>query len=237
MKTLRPSPSSHSAFTFTCTLTCALALILTASLVGFSPSSWAASDDYESFDSIVRGLSRGSSRVASPRPQDPMEQVQFHGGVALITTLVQVREEVDRAYTSGLLKGVEASLGIDLFTPRWVAEGALRSFTSDKLDPGVYASLKEFDLKFVHRIPRSLNSHYRFGSGLSARYLDLTFRSPEQETVKDFNTPAALVFLGGHGVISRHLSAGFEVSYRLPLVSDTADLGGLSASLRLDSQF
>ncbi len=200
-------------------------------------SSFNMSEDYESFDSIVRGLSRSRSAPAVDlRPQDPLEQVQFHGGVALATTLVQVQTQ-GLPFSTALLRGVEASLGIDLFTPRWVAEGALRSFAEERAQKDLYVSLKEFDLKFVHRIPKSTHSHYRFGAGLSARYLDMSQKSADRTLRQEFNTPAALVFLGGHTVISRHLSAGAEVSYRAPLVGETADKGGASASLRLDSQF
>jgi hypothetical protein len=135
------------------------------------------------------------------------------------------------------LQGVEAVLGIDLFTQRWIAEGALRAFNQQEYSNSE-VSLKEFDLRLVHQIPISRGIEARFGGGMSARYVSFSGLPSEVTGVSsEYSTPASVVLLGLQARFSHVIGLSADVSYRSRLINDTVDKGSMDGSIRLSGSF
>ena len=80
------------------------------------------------YDSIVRDLSSSTSQLETPLvSSDPFAQLLFHGGLGYATSYIIVDPE-NGPVINGVLKGIEFSLGIDLLSRNWMAEGAVRAF-------------------------------------------------------------------------------------------------------------
>ena len=205
-------------------------------LVTLSTSALAQSgDDYVGYDSIVNDLT-ASTRAPQIRSRDPFDLIEIHGGFGLVTSHTTISTANGESF-SGFQKGFEASLGIDLFSPRWMAEGALRSFSSTQLEKGAYASLNEFNLRVLYRNPVSRLVRLRMGVGVAARYMELKINKASGAEKQDFSTPASILSIGLEAAISRNLSVGAEVAYRSALITDTADSEAADATLSLGAHF
>lgn len=197
----------------------------------------AGEDDVVGYDSIIEELSSSRTSAESYRPQeDPLANVMIHGGAGYATSYINLNPEKGEKI-SGLLKGFEATFGIDLFSRDWIAEGAVRSYQSEELDRETQISMKEFDLKVVHRseLARALSA--RVGGGLAARYLTVERRVSEEILKPQYTTPSSLIFVGFQAHISPRISLGSDLSYRNSLIDDSIDQSSLDASLRLDAHF
>lgn len=204
-------------------------------LVLISPLTMAEVNDENevSYDGILAELSSNSSSALGEDP-DPFAHVLIHGGFAFATTWVSA-EPQDHDHVNGLLKGVEASFGIDLFSRHWLAEGAIRSFDQERLDNTARVSLKEFDLKGIYRENLSRYLILRLGLGLSARYMNYT-PLDGSPTLKQ-TTPSSVAMLGFQAPLTKVLSLGIDVSMRTPLIEETFDKTAMDAVLRADAHF
>lgn len=198
-----------------------------------STSAWAQSsdEDYVGYDTIVDDLT-ASTRTPQVKSGDPFDLISIHGGFGLVTSHLSLDLADGKSY-SGFQKGFEASLGIDLFSPKWMAEGALRSFSSSQVEKGIYASLSEFNLRLMYRNPVGRLVRIRLGLGVAARYLELKTADQRQE----FSTPASILSVGLEAALSRNLSVGAELAYRSALITETADKGAADATLSLGAHF
>jgi hypothetical protein len=206
--------------------------VLFFTLVNIGTLAWADESEYDevSYDSLVSELTQiNTSR--SERQVSPFEDVRIHTGVSLVTAMTNVvlRDEKLTSINSGM----QLSLGIDLFSKYWIAEGSLRSF--DDYNSGKQTiTLKEFDMKFLHSVPVSSYNIYG-GLGLSARYLYL--HNNETNAQNDYSTPASIVFLGFNKELGKSVSVGAECSRRATLISDTPDKTAYDLSLRMNAYF
>jgi hypothetical protein len=224
-----------------------------------APSTFAQSFDEESqfgYDYIVRELSRGETSLRTPAYRDPFSEVKIHLGVAFLSSHINV-DPSDRKSFSGFHRGFEANFGIDLFTPLWIAEGVVRSFSPQKLGQDTVA-LKEFELRLIRRYAIASGLTWRLGGGLSARYLDVTSAAtagtgPESggaiattaasdgsslgRTSSRFTTPASVITTGIEMRFTDILGLGLEVSYRSALIDETADRQSVDAGFRIAGRF
>ena len=209
-------------------------LLLTISLLPFVAHAQ-LDNDHISYEGILSELSSSSKAPLSPTQNtDPFASIMLHGGVGLVSSYLNVGTK--SSSLSGLLTGVEASFGIDLFSSYWLAEGSIRSFGSDQIAKDLHISLREFDLKLIHRNPLNQHMLMRFGTGLSARYMDASGPLiPEGRLMQ--TTPAMILMLGLQAYLTRGVSLGADLSYRNPLIEETIDRSSLDASLRLDAHF
>ncbi len=210
-------------------------LILTLFLVlGLVPTSGAATDDDESsmgFDSIVKDLtSSRSSIVQTDNDVDPFDLVLIHFGVGLVSSYLSYEAAVGPV--SGVQQGFQATLGIDLFSKNWQAEGAVRSFAETEINK-TRASLHEFDLKIVYSFTSHSSLAPFMGLGVAARYLDVI----ENDKNSKYTTPASILFLGSSFNLSENVAIGGEVSYRRPLIDETAERSAVDLALRLNTNF
>lgn len=188
------------------------------------------------YDSIVEELRSGSSSSYKMGNPDPFASVLIHGGVALTSSYLSLSTP-DSKPVFGMLRGFEASFGIDLLSRNWLAEGAVRSFGNDNLDKNHQASLKEFDLKVVYKSSFSRLLRMRVGAGIAARYL--TFKRVESGKYIDtkYTTPSSILFVGLEAPLSRRFSIGSDLSLRSAMIDETIDRSTVDASVRLDAHF
>lgn len=187
-------------------------------------------DDQFGYDYIVKELSQSRSSYGDSR--DILSNVMIHGGVALSSSHLSLNLPTG-AKDSGFLQGFEASLGIDLFSKYWLAEGAVRSFSSGHFGTSE-VDLQEFDLRIVHRSYFGRYFRIRAGFGLAARYLNY---KASGEASRDYTTPSSIFLIGAVGQITRNFSVGAELTARNSMVGDTIDDQAFDAAIKLGTHF
>ncbi len=244
---MKTSKNAFLAFvSFTLTL---LPLLLCGPLVqaaGLASGSVSeANDDEIAYEEIVKDLSsdvskeqrraaavENSSRASARRsgPQQSLDDVMIHGGVGFTQMFSTVNYGGDRTHVAQ--RGIQATLGIDLFSDNWLAEGSARNFSS--YDYGsTNVALKEFDLKVVYHSKFAPKLGMKFGGGIAARYLEVANSSGSNT----FTTPAS-VFTGGIELLAaRNLTLSGEVSARTALISETVDKNSYDMTVRIDANF
>ncbi len=130
--------------------------------------------------------------------------------------------------------GIQLSLGIDLFSDNWYAEGSLRSYNDASFSGGTL-SLKEFDLKIVYQTSSTSGLRYKFGSGLSARYLDIYYTINGK--TYEYSTPSSILLTGIESKLTNLVGISLELSKRTSLIGETTDSGAIDFLVRLDSHF
>lgn len=220
-------------------------LIVTILILPFTFIQAYAVEDYANYNEIISELSRPKNQINQKIKADLYSGLNIHAGASYITTNISVYDKnIKKA--QGTLSGIEASLGIDLFSAYWSAEGALRAFKTQQ-DKNHEFNLKEFDLRIVYRNYITRRVKLRTGFGIAARYLNITDLSSLNalREIKAFavtkkykyTTPASILFLGIENYITDSLSLGVEVSYRASLIDETADQSSLAGSFKLETHF
>jgi hypothetical protein len=217
-----------------------LATITTAPAHGFSYND---DDELLGYDMIIKDL---QSKTSAPLPnsstsraqkyalsedQDPLGNVLIHAGVG-VSALVQTIKLPSGNHSYLNQKGFQATLGIDLFSDNWIAEGAARSF-GDSEDKVNTSSIKEFELKILYH--RKINPQLgaRLGGGVSGRYLTIQ----RLDGTLDYTTPTSVATMGLELFLSDSLSLAFEVSGRQSLIGETIDHSSADGTLRVDTHF
>ncbi len=158
----------------------------------------------------------------------------MHAAVGFVSSRLNMK--TPDTYKSGQsLSGAEVVFGIDLFSPTWMAEGAVRSY-----NPETYADtdiqLKEFDLRVAHQDLLRGRLDYRLGAGMSARYLSFG-KALGADINQEYTTPASVFFAGLQARLTDQIGVAAEVAYRGSLIDDTVDRGSIDGSLRMTGTF
>lgn len=189
----------------------------------------------ESYEDLVKRLNQRRAQVSaatiSQNEANPLDDLTIHTGFGLITSTFNVRENGDNSQFN--LQGFQLSAGIDLFSPNYVAEAAVRNF-GQQTQSVETDSFREIDLKAMYRQPSRPNDlGYRFGTGIATRYLSVSrpgFSSDE-------TNPAMILFGGLEASFSRSFGLGVELGYRRVLASNTTDQNSMDLTIRLDGFF
>lgn len=210
-------------------------LLCLATFVQITVDTCFAADDesYSGYESIIKELSASHYSHVNQTAK-PNEVIRFHAGVGMITS----RLSLD--LPSGLpdattLRGYEARFGIDLFSPNWIAETAVRTFDPEPI-LNTQLSLREFDLLIVYNNEIGRPLHFNIGGGISARYLDLQGQIAN-DIAPSNTTPASILTAGISARFTPQISMGAQVSLRSPIVQETIDRGSLDGSIRLSGRF
>jgi hypothetical protein len=197
-----------------------------------------AEEDFIGYDAIVSELNRqttsprqGSSR-AKLASSDPFENVLIHAGVGYTTLSQKVNLTPEQSLDINQ-RGIQASLGIDLFTPYWIAEGSARSFVESQEETARVA-IQEFELKIIHKDRLFKRLGYRAGLGLTARYL--TIQQIGEKPI-EFTTPSTVGTIGMDFYLSELVSLGAEINARTAMISETIDRNSVDATVRFDTHF
>lgn len=224
-------------------------LVLAISLITTNVHAYEDEDSVMNFDEIVSQLSQpNTSKYQFSRTgKDPFENVLIHGGVSFISSSITMGG-YGIENMSAFHKGVEASMGIDLFSKNWSAEGAVRSFGPQSSNNTEYR-LKEFDIKIIYRNHLAYKSKWKLGFGVSSRYLTvkslpqnnidevILMNSAPKATEQKFTTPASILSIGTEGYVTDTISIGVEIAYRNSLIEETADISSLEAAFKVEGHF
>ncbi len=187
--------------------------------------------DEVSYDDLINQISKKRSRVSESTNPSILDDITLHAGFGLLTSAMEVNE-INR-HTQLQLNGFQLSFGIDLFSPNWVAEGAIRNFGTGSAGTQNY-SFRELDMKVLYRAPlQSSDLGLRLGAGLATQYLSMT----DVGTYIDESAPASILFGGIEGKVNRNFAIGAEIGYRSSLLNSAANRDSLDLTLRLDSFF
>jgi hypothetical protein len=207
-------------------ITLASLLLLVTTLVG--------AQEYEevSYADLVQKLNRKKTSLKSLDESHSLDQIMIHAGAGLVSGLAtytyggseQVRQH----------SGIQLSFGIDLFSPSWMAEAALRNFGTGQSGTET-RSLRETSMKIYYRSLSQKSTRLRFGTGIATRYLKVS---------DDFNglainetTPAFLGSVGIDSYINKNFSLGIEGMFRTAMLGSTFDKNSFDLMLRFDTYF
>lgn len=209
-----------------------LILILSLTLVqtpGF------ATENLSGYEEILRELKlseKTSLDEMNPLKEDP---IRIHGSVGVVAGRVGLSVPAGLS-SSQSLQGVEAVMGIDLFSKRWLAEGALRSFEAEPYS-STELSMREFDLRVIHQIPLMKTIEVRWGLGMAARYLNFSETLSNYQLKNEYSTPASILLTGLRFHFNHVIGISADASLRSRLVNDTIDKGSFDTSIRLTGSF
>ncbi|MAV91161.1 MAG: hypothetical protein CL676_07045 [Bdellovibrionaceae bacterium] len=219
-----------------------LKTFLAATLVFFAASPAFAEEDSESFthwDEIVRGLRSNAQEIPAAPSEEGynMDDIQIQAGVGASFSYINLVGDPNYA-ASGLLKGVSLQFGIDLFHPEIQAEGTFRNFTSESLSKTTKAQARDFELRLVHSKRLSHGTRFRVGTGLMARYLDVSSRDSSGQSIhKQDSSPSALFLLGVGRQFGRSLFLGPDLSYRTSLSRESLDQNSVDVHFKVNAVF
>lgn len=191
-----------------------------------SRASASTTDDEIGYDTLVKELS-----TDMPVDGDMFANVEIHFGAALANSMTTIVPKGAGTLYSAQ-RGVQASLGIDLFSRHWLAEGSFINYIDRKVDD-YDIRLKEFDLRVIYRTRLDGPIGMRLGGGLAARYLTLETGGASET----FTTPFSVISGGLETYLVKNFSIGAEVAARTTMTYETPDHSALDLTLRFDGHF
>ncbi len=203
-----------------------------------APTLVQAQEDDGHFDKVVAELKAALNEEQEPAPKrdTDFEDTQIELGGALAGNYLTIGDN-GAPEGSAMMKGFDLHFGIDLFSPHWVAEAGFRSFGAEKMASNYSASLQEYELRIVHKSDLQKKLQLRAGAGMSALLLKTMDSRDGRYSESLDEAPGWVALIGLDKVVTPKLSLGPELSFRSPLVHDTATRTSLDASLRLDFHF
>ncbi|RME17864.1 MAG: hypothetical protein D6797_01540 [Bdellovibrio sp.] len=212
-------------------------IVLVLLFLAVSPVMASTDTSFSGYEQIIQDLSRSTKKL--PRSShsninDPFDQVEIHTGLAFTSSYTSLKE---KDFQSALMSGIQLSLGIDLFSPFWVAEGTMRSVNGKDAQKNIETSLKTFDLRFLYHNQLSSKVHYKVGAGIGAQYLKVQSLSLHQNLEINDSTPSVLFVTQLSIPFSSAVSLGSEIIYQKALIEETINSNSLDASIRLDFHF
>lgn len=191
----------------------------------------ATNDEYEevSYESLLNQLSAKKPKAPT---RNALDDTKIHAGIGYVGSTVGLRVDNQEFYR--YQDGLQLSLGVDLFSPKWAAEGAFRNF--GRTTTGTSAvSLREFDLKVFRQERGPAGWGYRLGGGLASRYM--RYEDTARNTNISASTPSSIFFLGITSKLTDQVYFVAEASFRSSLVGDSIDRRGADIGSFLDIEF
>lgn len=218
----------------------ALAILLATSL-GLASTAHAAIEDDEdasvdNYDTILNQLNKetakSTARIGGAPGTSPFDDVWIHAGIGLAGLVQEVTFDDGSTYTLNN-RGIQAALGIDLFSEHWLAEGTARSFGEND-DNANRASVQEFELRVIYKDRLAPKANFKFGGGLSGRYL--TLKRVGQAPI-EYSTPMSIATTGLEFYLADRISVGVDFNGRFAMIGETLDKNSFDATLRMDTHF
>ncbi|MBX9767067.1 MAG: hypothetical protein K2X47_07345 [Bdellovibrionales bacterium] len=208
-------------------------LVLTEPTVAAN-SLWTDVEEGTPYDTLVQKFSRNETRLIQPSG-DWLDRARIHLGVGVVNSVYSVAHiSGGRVQVSG--SGFLASLGMDLFSPRWIAEGSIVSYGSQNSDRAE-VTLREFDLRLIYRtLPTGLFGVKLFG-GLAARNLRINHYGVARDAIRDYTTPSSILGVGSDINIAEAIQLALEISTRNSMIDESPDQSTLDLTVRLNTQF
>ena len=151
----------------------------------------------------------------------------FHVGAGISSSVYNVT--VANSDRSIQRQGLSLALGVDLFSPKWLAEVTFANY-GEYIADTYGTSLKEFDMKVIYKHPITNNLIWRMGAGLAARYLNLV----QNNSTVDFTTPSSILLTGIEFKVTNTISLVSEFGFRNPIITETPEKTAFDLLFRLD---
>lgn len=179
------------------------------------------------FDEVVRELNsrinRRQSSLESVNLEDVYDSLKIHFYLALAQSFTQLD-------TAGLKHGrlddgMQLGMGIDLFSPDWVAEGLLKNFGRSKRADTLFA-LREFHMRlsYLQRAPHA-PFLIRIANGLGARVM--TYEDLGKGLSFSEANPIYTLGLGVLFPMKAQFNLDFEIQAYQSLAAQSVDRNGL----------
>ncbi len=166
------------------------------------------------------------------------DETRIHGGVALLQSYQDFMIAPGMRERGGI-RGFELSLGVDLFSQNWIAEGVVMSFPEASI-ADTTMSANAFELRMLYEKPIFYGVTVKGGVGLGSRSYNLKTKARVGtniiDTDKSFSSGATVFVLGLEYWPSGEVSAGVEVSNHLPMASGD-DPSSVDLGIKLSGHF
>lgn len=192
-------------------------------------------DDGNSYEEIVRDLSRGGRSSSSYDENHPFDELKFHFGAAFAQTVFSFNTESGEArqISQG---GAGLNLGMDLFSRNWMAEGHFYNYGQSTYGNS-QISIREFGLRITYQDRLTRRWGYRAASGIAARYIDEKGNLNGAGFERSTNSPALLFAVGPQFHMTETWSIAAEAAARSPLQDNSAPSTAGDFGLRIDGHF
>lgn len=209
-----------------------------AALALFSTNVLADADgSYVGYDEIVNELKNTIKEESEPKPPPEDDQdTAMHGGLALTTSWVSLNTP-NGAGSAGLLKGAEFSIGMNLFSKNYRAEGAFSNYSQANLNSTNKADLREFEARLVYLSALEDVTNLRLGTGISARSMDIDSYANGRWSSYQSSTPNWIFMAGFERKVLPNFTIGPDLSLRTAMVGDAYEKTAWDASFRLNATF
>lgn len=192
-----------------------------------------------SYDELVQKIKSKQKGIVSNKIQTPWEQVKIYPSFGFIQTMSNVKIPETESILGGketfFQRGLQISIGIELFSPYWYSETSYRNFgVTQTKDYEI--SLKELDFKIGHKNYFYNEFEYRLGLGVSTRNFRLT--SERLGIHNENKNPAMITSFGILKQLSpSHVLVGLEADARTLLVPSDVDKGSFGLNFIMMGYF
>ena len=207
----------------------AILLSTLTSTIVWASSSQDSGKNYEelSYDDLLNEL---TSKKQKLQESNSTETPRLHAGIGYAHSFSNFATNGDKF--SRHATGIQLSVGTDLISPEWYAEGIFRNYNSDP-DGSENFSLRELEAKIGYTNLLQNVWHYSISTGISNRFLK--FSDSSRGINVDESTPDLVVATGIFAQVHKNISFGGEVSARTSMVSHSADQNSFDFALRLNT--
>lgn len=191
---------------------------------------WAAQDgSYEevSYDDLVNELNAKQKRITN-ESVSAFDDVRLHAGIGYVNAFTSL--SANSKNYGRHASGIQLSLGMDLFSENWYAEGIFRNYGST--DQGSETlNIKDLDIKIGYTDKLQGIWNYTLSTGLSNRFLK--FQDSSKNVSVDETTPSFVVSTGLMAQVHKRLSLGAEMSARTAMINQSHDKNSIDFAIRL----
>ena len=221
---------------FSAALCFGLVNILYASFVYAVPNS--QEEDFSDgigYEQMVKNISQGENNFSEGQLHHPFDQVKFQVGAAFNQTVFGFTNQagVFQQISQG---GAGINLGVDLMSPRWMAEVHFINYGQQTYGTSQVA-LREFGLRLTFHDVLSKRWGYFVSSGLIARYLTERGQMNGVGFEREINAPSLLFSAGPRFYFSPTWSIATELAARSPLQDQTNTSLAADFGIRVDGYF
>jgi hypothetical protein len=206
-------------------------LILFLAVIFTTNSLWALEEEsYEDYDTMVNEMTS-----KAPKKHGDLfdfDSLNLHFGFGFNNSMLNLKSK-NESPSNVSVQGFTLGMGIDLFSPEYVAEADYSNYNPSDKEEYSY-KLREFDLKVYYH--KHLNSFFigKAGGGLGARYLTVT--SPNGNSESD-STPVGMIFVGGEIMLGNHLGFLSDLTFKNALSGGTPEKYSLDLALGVSGHF
>lgn len=189
-----------------------------------------ANSDYDEvgYEDLVSELS--AKRQKLQQQYSPAGNPLRHLGIGFANSFSTVTSR--RNSSSFHTSGIQLSVGTDLVSPEWYAEGIFRNYSpySNLSEEG---SLRELEGKIGYTNSLENIWHYAIGAGISDRFLK--YSNSLKNISVDESAPSLVISTSIFAQVHKNLSVGAEVSGRTSMINTAAEQNSFDFALRLNT--